>query len=261
MKKYFKGFLMAISMFTVIPLPRYEWDDEGGKNIMKFYPAIGLIVGLIWYVVFRVLTLLGASIMVITAITLITPFILTGMLHLDGYMDVCDALLSRRDKQEKLRILKDPHTGAFSVISVVMLFVVNFSGLYTVISNSINNNTINNINTSAVGLILIPIISRSLMGYLLLSKDSMKGSSLGAFFKQGTGKVDRFILLACLTISSIIAIFIFGIYGVIMSLAMILVSTFLVNSAAKEFDGLSGDSAGYGLVIAETIGVLILSFI
>ena len=163
MKKYFKGFLMAISMFTVIPLPRYEWDDEGGKNIMKFYPAIGLIVGLIWYVVFRVLTLLGASIMVITAITLITPFILTGMLHLDGYMDVCDALLSRRDKQEKLRILKDPHTGAFSVISVVMLFVVNFSGLYTVISNSINNNTINNINTSAVGLILIPIISRSLM--------------------------------------------------------------------------------------------------
>ena len=261
MKKYFKGFLMAISMFTVIPLPRYEWDDEGGKNIMKFYPAIGLIVGLIWYGVFRLLNLLGASIMVITAITLITPFILTGMLHLDGYMDVCDALLSRRDKQEKLRILKDPHTGAFAVISVVMLFVVNFSGVYTVIINSIKDNAINNINTSAVGLILIPIISRSLMGYLLLSKDSMKGSSLGAFFKQGTGKVDRFILLSSLIISSIISIFIFKIYGVIMSLAMILVSTFLVNSAAKEFDGMSGDSAGYGLVIAETIGVLILSFI
>ena len=252
---------MAISMFTVIPLPRYEWDDEGGKNIMKFYPAIGLIVGLIWYGVFRLLNLLGASIMVITAITLITPFILTGMLHLAGYMDVCDALLSRRDKQEKLRILKDPHTGAFAVISVAMLFVVNFSGVYTVISNSIKDNAINNINTSAVGLILIPIISRSLMGYLLLSKDSMKGSSLGAFFKQGTGKVDRFILLSSLIISSIISIFIFKIYGVIMSLAMILVSTFLVNSAAKEFDGMSGDSAGYGLVIAETIGLLILSFI
>ena len=159
MKKYFKGFLMAISMFTVIPLPRYEWDDEGGKNIMKFYPVIGLIVGLIWYGAFRLLSLLGASIMVTTAITLITPFILTGMLHLDGYMDVCDALLSRRNKEEKLRILKDPHTGAFAVISVVMLFIVNFSGLYTVISNSIQGNSVNN-NTSAIGLILIPIISR-----------------------------------------------------------------------------------------------------
>ena len=260
MKKYFKGFLMAISMFTVIPLPRYEWDDEGGKNIMKFYPVIGLIVGLIWYGAFRLLSLLGASIMVTTAITLITPFILTGMLHLDGYMDVCDALLSRRNKEEKLRILKDPHTGAFAVISVVMLFIVNFSGLYTVISNSIQGNSVNN-NTSAIGLILIPIISRSLMGYLLLSKESMKGSSLGAFFKQGTGKVDRVILLSCLIISSIILVFIFGTYGIIISLAMILISTFLVNKAAKEFDGMSGDSAGYGLVIAETIGILILSFI
>ncbi|MBS4958007.1 MAG: adenosylcobinamide-GDP ribazoletransferase [Clostridium sp.] len=260
MKKYFKGFLMAISMFTVIPLPRYEWDDEGGKNIMKFYPVIGLIVGLIWYGAFRLLSLLGASIMVTTAITLITPFILTGMLHLDGYMDVCDALLSRRNKEEKLRILKDPHTGAFAVISVVMLFIVNFSGLYTVISNSIQGNSVNN-NTSAIGLILIPIISRSLMGYLLLSKESMKGSSLGAFFKQGTGKVDRVILLSSLIISSIILVFIFGTYGIIISLAMILISTFLVNKAAKEFDGMSGDSAGYGLVIAETIGILILSFI
>ena len=252
---------MAISMFTVIPLPRYEWDDEGGKNIMKFYPAIGLIVGIIWYGVFRLLNLLGASIMVTTAITLITPFILTGMLHLDGYMDVCDALLSRRDKEEKLRILKDPHTGAFAVISVVMLFVVNFSALYTVINNSINNNSSINIKISAIGLILIPIISRSLMGYLLLSKESMKGSSLGAFFKQGTGKVDKLILLTCLIISSIVAIVILGIYGLIMSLAMILISTFLVNNATKEFDGMSGDSAGYGLVIAETIGLLILSFI
>ena len=261
MKKYFKGFLMAISMFTIIPLPRYQWDDEGGKNIMKFYPVIGLIVGLIWYGSFRLLNLLGASIMVTAAITLITPFVLTGMLHLDGYMDVCDALLSRRNKEEKLRILKDPHTGAFAVISVVMLFIVNFSGIYTVISNSIQGNSVNNINTSAIGLILIPIISRSLMGYLLLSKESMKGSSLGAFFKQGTGKVDRFILLSCLIISSIILVFIFGICGLIMSLAMILASTFLVNKSAKEFDGMSGDSAGYGLVIAETIGVLILSFI
>lgn len=251
MKKYFKGFLMAISMFTVIPLPKYEWDDEGGKNIMKFYPIIGLIVGIIWYGVFRLLDLLDASTIVTTAITLITPFILTGMLHLDGFMDVCDALLSRREKNEKLRILKDPHTGAFAVISVVMLFVVNFSTLYTVISN----------NDITVGLILIPIISRSLMGYLLLSKESMKGSSLGAFFKQGTGKIDRFILLSSLIVSSIISMFIFGVYGVIMSLAIILVSTFLVNNAAKEFDGMSGDSAGYGLVIAESIGVLILSFI
>ena len=48
------------------------------------------------------------------------------------------------------------------------------------------------------------------MGYLLISKESMKGSSLGAFFKRGTGDVDKVILLTSLLISSLILIFIFG---------------------------------------------------
>ena len=56
-------------------------------------------------------------------------------------------------------------------------------------------------------------------------------------------------------------IFIFGIYGLIISLGMNLISLYFVNNAIKEFDGMSGDSAGYGLVIAEAIGVLVLSFI
>ena len=251
MKKYYKGLLMAISMFTIIPLPHYEWDDEGGKNIMKFYPIIGLIVGLIWYFSYKLLYLIGVSTMVVAAITMIVPFLVTGMLHLDGFMDVCDALLSRRDKNEKLRILKDPHTGAFAVISVVMLFTVNFAALYTIVDN----------NKNLVGLILIPIISRSLIGFLLLNKESMKESSLGAFFKQGTGKEDKAILLSFLVITTVIAMIIFNFYGIILSAVMIIISTLLVNNACKEFDGISGDSAGYGLVIAELIGVLILSII
>ena len=44
-------------------------------------------------------------------------------------------------------------------------------------------------------------------------------------------------------------------------LLMNLISLYFVNNAIKEFDGMSGDSAGYGLVIAETVGILILSFI
>ena len=80
-----------------------------------------------------------------------------------------------------------------------------------------------------LGLILIPIISRSLMGYLLISKESMKGSSLGAFFKRGTGDVDKVILLTSLLISSLILIFIFGIYGLIISLGMNLISLYFVQ--------------------------------
>lgn len=251
MKKYFKGFLMAVSMFTIIPLPHNIWDDEGGKHIMKFYPVVGLIVGLIWYGVYKVLQLLGASTMITAAITMITPFIITGMLHLDGFMDVCDALLSRRSKEEKLRILKDSHTGAFAVIALAMLFIVNFAAVYTVVD----------MNSNLLGLIFIPIISRSLIGYLLLSKEAMKGSSLGAFFKQGTGVVDRGILMLALIIATVTAMIFVNVKIGIMASVMIVTALLLVDNCCREFDGISGDTAGFGLVMAETVGILVLALI
>ncbi|WP_040191979.1 adenosylcobinamide-GDP ribazoletransferase [Clostridium culturomicium] len=251
MKKYFKGFLMAVSMFTIIPLPHNIWDDEGGKHIMKFYPVVGLIVGFIWYGVYKVLQLLGASTMITAAIIMIVPFILTGMLHLDGFMDVCDALLSRRSKEEKLRILKDSHTGAFAVIALAMLFTVNFAAVYTIVD----------INTNPLGFIFIPIISRSLIGYLLLSKEAMKGSSLGAFFKQGTGVVDRALLMMALIVATFTAIVFINVNAGIMVSVMIVTALLLVDNCCREFDGISGDTAGFGLVMAETVGILILALI
>ena len=251
MKKYFKGFLMAVSMFTVIPLPHNIWDDEGGRHIMKFYPIVGLIVGVIWYGVYKILELIGASTMITAAIMTIMPFIVTGMLHLDGFMDVCDAILSRRSKEEKLRILKDSHTGAFAVISLAMLFVVNFASVYTVIQR----------NSNLIGIIFIPVISRSIIGLLLLSKESMKGSSLGAFFKQGTGIVDKVILYTALIIGILVAFIAVEPKMGFVTSAMIIIALLLVDNCCKEFDGMSGDTAGFGLVMAETIGILVLGLI
>ena len=43
----------------------------------------------------------------------------TGGLHRDGLMDSCDAIFSRRDRETRLRILSDPHSGAFAVTGCV----------------------------------------------------------------------------------------------------------------------------------------------
>ena len=122
---------MALSMFTVLPTPYIEWDDDGVKNMMKFYPIIGLIVGVIWSFAYYLISFFNFSIILKSAIIMIVPFCVTGMLHLDGFMDVCDAILSRRDKEEKLRILKDSTTGAFAVISLVILFFLQFGSIHS----------------------------------------------------------------------------------------------------------------------------------
>ena len=240
---------MAISMFTIIPLPKYKWNDEGAKHIMKFYPLIGLIVGGVWYGTYKLLLFIDASVILISAITMVVPFIITGMLHLDGYMDVCDALLSRRDKKEKIRILKDPNTGAFSVIALGILFIINFASMYTIIYNGWN----------LISLVLIPVISRSLIGFLLLTKESMPESSLGSYFKKGTGLMDKIVLIIVLILSSILLIFLLGFKALEISIAMVLITIFAVNNSCNKLGGMSGDTAGYGLVIAETIGLLIVA--
>eukprot|EP00831_Metopus_contortus_P032860 TRINITY_DN26453_c0_g1_i4.p2 TRINITY_DN26453_c0_g1~~TRINITY_DN26453_c0_g1_i4.p2 ORF type:complete len:304 (-),score=55.49 TRINITY_DN26453_c0_g1_i4:13-924(-) len=101
MKKIYKSFIMALSMFTIIPTSYIEWDDEGSKNMMKFYPFIGVIIGFIWSTVCIVVSFIKCSLILKSSIIMIVPFVLSGMLHLDGYMDVCDAILSRRKKKKK----------------------------------------------------------------------------------------------------------------------------------------------------------------
>jgi len=248
MKKLYKGFIMALSMFTVLPTPYMEWDDEGARNMMKFYPLIGLIVGGIWSIVYYLINILNVSIILKSVIIMIVPFIVTGMLHLDGFMDVCDAILSRRDKEEKLRILKDSTTGAFAVISLVILFFLQFGGIYSVLEKNI----------SLYILIIIPIVSRSVVAYFLLSRTTIKESTLGAYFKKGTNAQDKIIMIVSLLIMLMISFVLLSAYGILLVSLITLGITWAVEKCKKEFGGISGDVAGFALVVGEVIGILTL---
>lgn len=251
MKKLYKGFIMSLSMFTVLPTPYVEWDDEGVKNMMKFYPIIGLIVGGIWSIIYYFIGILNVPIILKSIIIMIVPFIVTGMLHLDGFMDVCDAILSRRDREDKLRILKDSATGAFAVISLVILFFLQFGGIYSVVEKKI----------PFYILILIPIVSRSVVSYYLLSRATIKESTLGTYFKKGTNINDKIIMIITLLIMSAVSFFLLDAYGIILVLLITLSIKWAVEKCKKEFGGISGDVAGFALVIGEVIGILTLGII
>jgi len=99
------------------------------------------------------------------------------------------------------------------------------------------------------------------MALMLLKKKSMKESSLGSYFKKGTMKIDIFILYLFLFISTLSFIYFIGAKGIIVSLVMIISAIISVNNSTKELGGMSGDSAGYGLVISEIIGMMCLAII
>lgn len=249
MKNYLKGFLMAMGMFTSIPIRYHNWDDDGAKHMLFFYPLVGFIIGILWFLLFKGLMILNLPLIIVTAILMLFPYFITGFLHLDGFMDLSDAMLSRRDKEEKLRILKDSHTGAFAVISLACLFVLTYSGVSALISK----------NQFTLGLIFIPAISRSFMAIMMFFNKSMEQSSLVKYFKQNVGKVDKVlsVIFLCIIIGGFTVLF--GIYGLVVSLVVLLIVFYMMRKPIKELGGISGDIAGYGLVICETLLILALA--
>ena len=47
MKKVWNSFLISFAMFSKIPVPRADWDKENMKYMMCFFPAIGVVIGLL----------------------------------------------------------------------------------------------------------------------------------------------------------------------------------------------------------------------
>ena len=122
-------------MYSRIPMPQSEWTEENMSYAMCFFPLIGGVIGFVTWVVYQSKLYLelnhsGFSDLFWTILLVLIPVVITGGIHLDGFLDTQDALSSYQPKERRLEILKDPHTGAFAVISCVVYFLA-YVGIYS----------------------------------------------------------------------------------------------------------------------------------
>ena len=249
-KRYFKGFYMSFGMFCSIPLPVNLWDDECMNLMMPCMPVVGILMGALWWGLGELLLFLRLSAMLISAVMTVFPFIITGFLHLDGYMDTNDAVLSRRPLEDKLRILKDPHTGAFSVIALVILFILQFPATCTAIIDNRDR---------LILFMIIMVVSRCCSGFAILNLPVMAQSGYGNMFRKNV-HISHKLFIILMLITAYAASFIFaGLIGVIVVFAVVLGYISAMAYAYKEFKGISGDLAGYAIVISELCGIFAMA--
>lgn len=247
MKKLLKAFCMSFSMFCAIPTPfSHVWEDSVRSLMLVVFPFVGTIIGGIWALTVFLLDKINCPQMFAAAILALTPYLLTGGIHLDGYMDCCDAIFSRRPLEKKREILKDSHVGSFAVIALATLFMFSFAAFASR-------------NVEAWMLILICTISRACSAIGVSTLRPMGHSEYAGNFQKGISQANIIALCAILIITVAIASYLFSLDGFIISVATILGYVFATAYAFKNLDGFSGDVTGFGHTIAELCGVIVLT--
>src|SRR3546814_4864362 len=130
-----KGLIVALQFLTRLPTPRITVSSEEFAASMRWFPAVGLIVGAIvaaggWT---------GARIDPWTGAlaALIVWVAVTGALHLDGLGDIADASgAAQQDRERLLGVLGDPHVGGFAVVAIALQLIAKLVLLHALIERS-----------------------------------------------------------------------------------------------------------------------------
>lgn len=246
-----KSFFIAVSLYSKIPVLQFEWKEEDMKYIFCFFPLIGAIIGICIYLWNCLCNMYNIGILCRTAIAAIIPIFITGGFHIDGFMDTMDALHSYSPIERKLEILKDSHIGAFAVI-MLALYGIFFLGTLS----EIKDNTL--LKIMCCGFFL----SRCLSGISAVSFPMAKKDGMLYFFVNCANKR---VVKVTLYIQSIICIggmlFLSFWAGFLVTVISLLIFIFYYYHSKKEFGGITGDTAGYFVVLCEVYIVVTVAFI
>jgi len=236
-------FLAALQFLTTIPIPwRREVSPEELGRSAGYFPVVGLIIGLILVGLNWLFGLILPS-AVVNALLIVSLVVISGALHLDGFVDTCDGIAGHKPTEDRWQVMHDSRAGGFGIVGVVLLLLVKYVSL-----NSIPEPLL------MMALVLMPVMSRWAMVYAVFAYPYARPSGLGKVFKQGTSW-PRF------TMATLIAVAVTVILGQLVGLAiMFLIWVITVVMAAyfkSKFSGLTGDTYGAINEVAE-VSVLIL---
>ena len=241
MKTYLHAFIMCQSMFCSIPAPQI-WDEKAKDKMLLFLPIVGLEIGAIWTILAWLCRLLNLPELVTGLILCAYPYLVTGFIHLDGYMDVTDAVKSWRDLERRREILKDSHVGSFAVIGIVLRIIAQFAFFASAPAD-----------TNFLILIFIPAVSRCCSA---LAVTGLKPMSTSQYADRSKPKSHLVVLSVMLCIFLAAGFLLCGRYG--FALVGCLVGYGLaLRRAYKSLEGMNGDISGYALTIGELCAVAV----
>jgi len=245
---FIKSAVIAFSMYSKIPMPQFTWQEKEMKYALCFFPWVGAVIGVLTWGWWKLCESFGIGVFARTAIGTALPLIITGGFHVDGFMDTMDAFHSYQERERKLEILKDSHIGAFSVICLLLYYLI-YAGAYSEVE-------IAGAPLLAAGF----FVSRALSGIGVVSIPSAKKSGLLYMFSS---RAHERVVKTALYVQLLLAAVFMMVYslpaGGLTILGAVLTYVYYRHRSLKELGGITGDTAGYFLTLCEGVMVVVIA--
>ena len=163
---------------------------------------------------------------------------------MDGLMDTCDAIFSRRDRATRLKILSDTHAGSFAVMGCIIVLLAKTLLFAELLSRDVN-------------LFFVPVYSRLGMGMLLNNLPFAKSGGLAVILGTSRNSRDNYLFVAMFILTLLYA-------GKIINVIFIASLIIWARVCMKIFGGITGDLLGAFVELSEIfmlLGVVIESCI
>lgn len=231
--------LVAVNSLSLLRLPggaARGAEELGGA--VGFFPLVGALMGAVLVGVRAGLAQVFPE-PVMAALTLAAWVLMSGALHLDGFLDACDGLFGGNTPTQRLKIMRDEAIGAFAFAGGALLMLTKFTVLQ---------------GTGAAGLFLAPVLGRWAMAASVVVYPYARKEGLGSAMKANAGGEQLFL-------SSILALaaawLAGGWTGLVAMAATGILIALLGRLALKRVPGYTGDLYGATCETGEALVLLV----
>lgn len=241
------GFWTAWQFMTIIPAPRNSGIGvEGIRHSIAYFPLVGLILGAMLLGIDQLFDLYLPD-LVVAALILIGLVILTGALHLDGFMDTCDGFAVKTSAEDRLRIMADSRVGGFGVAGACCLLLLKYVCILSLPED-----------LRGAALLLMPALGRWSAAFAIIMFPSARKLGVGRMYKEQAG-IPMLTIAAVFVIA--IAVGLISYSGAALVIAVTTLSWVIGRVLSRRLGGLTGDTYGAIIELVEVsvlVGIIII---
>ena len=241
MKTILHAVVAAFATFSVIPMPRIDWNSKSLSGLLGALPLVGVSICGICCLYYLLAGWLQLPEILSAAALTILPLAISGGIHMDGFADTVDALSSYGDQEKKRAILKDPHAGAFAIIGVVCYILLYFA-LCAALPLRWDIMVL-------LGLTHVLARVNGALAGTILPGSSQRGMLYT--FREAASNGNVWALAGWAVLSFVCAAFLMPLAAGLFLLISAGVFFYVKGMAKKQFGGMSGDLAGFCISVTE----------